>query len=241
MNAQAIARHYDHLTPQERFRLIPAASGHADHAERDRLGRCGPHIMMQMSDHVPYAQAFLELAFMTYIELQEGATVYADAFARDCAALDPAKNPLNERTFDLTLATGYVMRTKANGWKAFCQRLSVPPFLLWEGFPGFHRLQQALTTAERRAFTSEGVLRWLNRMRPEGKPIVNEEDLLTVEKLADDHEATFETRRMVGLLSPYFSPARIRTDERQSTGPTVPSAHHLGTHTAVAGRPPPER
>ena len=36
-DTKALARHYDNLTPQGRFRLILAAGSRGDQAERDRL------------------------------------------------------------------------------------------------------------------------------------------------------------------------------------------------------------
>jgi hypothetical protein len=63
-----------------------------------------------------------------------------------------------------------MLRTKADGWKRFCERLDIPPFLLWEGLPGFDRLRRALALAERAAFEPEGMLRWLNAIRPAGEP-----------------------------------------------------------------------
>lgn len=71
--------------------------------------------------------------------------------------------------------------------------MNVPPLLLWEGFPGFNRLQQALALAERAAFVPEGFLRWLNRVRPAGDselPAVP----LTVEGVADATADMFRQR-----------------------------------------------
>jgi hypothetical protein len=52
----------------------------------------------------------------------------------------------------------------------FCQWMTVPPFVLWEVLPGFERLRRALKLSERVAFTVEGFLRWLNRIRPTCEP-----------------------------------------------------------------------
>ena len=46
MNANAIAKNYSRLTPEERFHLILAASGRGDEAERDRL----LHARMRIND-----------------------------------------------------------------------------------------------------------------------------------------------------------------------------------------------
>jgi hypothetical protein len=85
-----------------------------------------------------------------------------------------------------------MLRTKADGWKLFCERLNVPPFLVWEcgALPGYDRLRRALTLAEKAAFTADGFLRWLNRTRPAGRP-EQAGVPLTVEGVADATERLF--------------------------------------------------
>ncbi len=70
-----------------------------------------------------------------------------------------------ERSRDLALAAGFLLRAKANGWTHFCEQMQVPPFLLWESLPGFTHLKYALALAEDFAFTIEEFLKWLNRLR----------------------------------------------------------------------------
>lgn len=120
-----------------------------------------------------------------------------EAEAKDAVA--PAednhrKRPIWQRTLDVALATGYMLKIKADGWKLFCERLNLPPLLLWEEFPGFNRLQGALDMAEQAVFTPEGFLRWLNDVRPEGEPEHTEEVLWTVEEMADATEKVFRKR-----------------------------------------------
>jgi hypothetical protein len=107
---------------------------------------------------------------------------------------DDAEEPcVWEGYLDLALAVGFVLRTKAEGWKLFCQRLTIPPLAFWKSLPGFHRLQQALDVSERAAFYPEGFLRWMNRVRPAGEP----EQLqvrLTAEGWAAAAEAMFRER-----------------------------------------------
>jgi hypothetical protein len=221
MNTNAVARHYDRLTPEERFRLILAAGGRGDEAEQDRLTRAGERLTLTFPEHAPYAQAFNELAWLVYVELVEDAARYREALERvnddrdligvdetepdepseggeDSAAEEPAEDdtgerPIWERFCDLALAAGFVLKTKADGWKRFCERLSVPPWLLCQEHPGFDRLQSALSLAERAAFSPEGMVRWLNRIRPAGAPAQTEAPL-TIEGQAADMETTFRER-----------------------------------------------
>src|SRR5262245_29894012 len=88
MNANALARNYARLTPEERFRLILAAGGRGDEAERDRLVNAGERITLSMPDHSPYAHAFDELARLIFIELLETAAGYLDAYHHADDAFD---------------------------------------------------------------------------------------------------------------------------------------------------------
>ncbi len=218
MNANAVARHYALLTPEERFQLILAAGARGDDAEQAQLIRAGGRITYSTSDHAPFARAFDELATLTFIELQEEAARYTDALTRatdagdlfgatdpdeddgteaggqgNCVEADQRKTSAAERLLDLALAAGFVLRTKAEGWKLFCERLNVPGFVLWRLYPGLDRLQRALALAEKAAFTAEGFLRWANAVRPAGKPGWIEV-LPTVEGVAAATEAMFRQR-----------------------------------------------
>jgi hypothetical protein len=217
MNATAVTKHYGSLTPEERFRLILAASGRGDEAERDRLAHAGGRITLSMPGHAPYAQAFNDVSLLTFMELLDEAASYQEAFAvadntRDTFDIDEteeesddtsegtggpeqedSKEPVCIRALDVALAAGYMLRTKANGWKLFCERLNVPPFLLWEAFPGFDRVQRALALTDRVAFVPEGFLRWLNHVRPKGEPALTAVPL-TVEGVADANEEAYRKR-----------------------------------------------
>jgi hypothetical protein len=217
MNLNAVAKHYDRLTPDERFRLILAAHSRGDKAEQDRLIAGGKRISINMLDHAPHALSFDQLAIPTFIELLEAAANYFDAFylvseaANGCdtdeAEAEPTledgegaeesdfdEDPGRDRTLDLALAQGFLLKTRAHGWKLFCERLNVPPFVVWSILPGFSRLQRALKLAEQAAFVPEGMQRWLNAVRPAGKPEVTESDLPSAEAIADELEALFRQR-----------------------------------------------
>jgi hypothetical protein len=71
--------------------------------------------------------------------------------------------------------------------------MTVPPFAIWQGLPGFDRLQQALQLAETAAFAPEGFLRWLNAIRPAGEAKRTEVPL-TVEGVAVATEVLFRKR-----------------------------------------------
>jgi hypothetical protein len=82
---------------------------------------------------------------------------------------------------------------QSDGWKLFCERSSLPPFLLWQCLPAFDRLQRYLSLAEKVAFAAERFLRWLNAVRPAGEPELTEVPL-TVERVADATAKVFHAR-----------------------------------------------
>lgn len=208
MNASSLARSYDVLSPEERFRLLLAAGGRGDDVEHERLMRSAKRLTLSMPDHSPYGHAFNELSILVFVELVEEAARYQDAFHRadeveelayrtgrrtKRATDEPAERSRFERFFDLALAAGYVLRTKAEGWKLFCERMGVPPFHGLEDFQGMDRLQRAWKLAEKAAFEPEGFLRWLNRIRPKDEPEATEVPL-TVEGVARSSEEMFRSR-----------------------------------------------
>jgi hypothetical protein len=229
MNAN-VAKNYSRLTPEERFRLIQAATGRGDEAESKRVATAGGRITLSMQDHAPYAHAFDELALLIFIELSEEVGRYYDALVRADNACDMFGNDdeedeveeadagavsnrseeqvgrepadgqpahrLVQRWLDLVSAAGFMLRTKVDGWKLFCKRLSVPPFLLWVELPGFDRLSHAVKLSERAAFFPEGMARWLNTIRPEGGREATVENLISAEKIADQLQEIF--RQLVG-------------------------------------------
>jgi hypothetical protein len=220
MNANAAIKNYHQLTAEERFKLILAASERGDEVERDRLGRAGGKITFSMPDHSPYALALNELSLLAFIELLDDAGRYFDSFTLsdeyDSSSADDAGNEADEddqaeeadtksttddggerppwlRALDLAFGAGYVLRAKADGWKLFCERLNVPPFLLWKDLPGFDRLRRALDLAEEAAFAPEGFLRWMNDIRPAGAAELTEV-YLTASAVADATTEAFRKR-----------------------------------------------
>jgi hypothetical protein len=220
VKGNSLVKNYSHLTPEERWRLIVAASSRGDEVERDCLVRTGSRITLSMRDHAPYAHAFDEAADLMFIVLLEDANQYHDARNR-CIELVPENNEdaegsdpedeqdtkieedpqvhadhdesIRERYFDLLLVSGYILKANVGGWKLFCEKLNIPPFIYWEMLPGFHRLQDALALAEKVAFTQEGFLKWLNRTRPEGEPELTKAPL-NVDELAAGTEMAFRQR-----------------------------------------------
>jgi hypothetical protein len=207
MNPKSLTSNYEYLSPEERFQLILAAEGRGDDTEQHRLNGSGGPIRLTAQAHTPFAHAFDELSTLAFLGLQDEAEKYLHAFERARAATQERARQesqdadqtgsldlpdlLEDRCFDLVLAAGYALRTNAEGWKLFCQRRNLPPFVLWESLPGFQRWRRTLERSEEVAFEPEGFLCWLNRVRPEGAP-ERDEVSLTAESVAADLERLFQ-------------------------------------------------
>jgi hypothetical protein len=79
MKANAVARNYGCLTPEERFRLILAANGRGDDAERERLVNAGGRITLSMFDHAPLVDAFDEITLLVFVELLAEGSSYLES------------------------------------------------------------------------------------------------------------------------------------------------------------------
>jgi hypothetical protein len=213
MTDQSLQRHYAELSGEERFRLILAAEGRGDVVEQERLTKSARMIHYRTPDHSPVNFAFNNLALLTYIELMDNARLFHDlmtmheheeelAFGRkgkteshedaeekefvqlDMEGLNPGK-----RTLGITLAAGCIFREKARGWVLFCERLGVPPYLLWEVLPGYERLKRDMDLAETLSFSRDGLLRWCNQKRKLGEPEIKQ--VISAETCANESEGMY--------------------------------------------------
>jgi hypothetical protein len=218
MKANALAKGYGSLT-----RLIMAAGSRGDEAEGYRLMRASQRIHLSFPDHAPYAQAFEELLFLTYIELLDDAAFYQECNARadrelsESIQLGKSKRkkaistvedttsegvtvefPAWHRTGRTAYAAGFLFKVKVDGWKLFCAGLNVSPVLLWEQaeFPGLDRLRRALTLVNLGAAfpTTAAMACWLNEVRPAGVPEHSEADIMTAERFARSLDMAFRER-----------------------------------------------
>jgi hypothetical protein len=215
MNLNGLVKHYATLTPEERFRLIVAANDRGDEAESQRLISAAKRCTFSNMDYSPYAHALQELSMLIFLELLEYAAECDDAHEQwsdavsDLIGYKKSKRGVAKkessgqiaRTFETYLAHGFILRTRAAGWKLFCERMGIAPFGLWQYLPGFERLRRVLAilegTADRPggpAFTPAGMMKWLNHIRPDGVPEVTEASILSPESVADSTDALFHER-----------------------------------------------
>lgn len=209
MTGKALANRYGQLTGEERFRLIRAAVGRGDDTEAERLANAAQRIPYRISDHAPFALAFNELSLLTFVELLDATASYEAAFGHaefliaqdkpaerrkgDGGAADSDTNPPAwARQLEVAYAAGFILRTKADGWKLFCQRLNVPHYQpLWPILAGFERLERGLARTEHFAFQPDRMVQWFNDTKPAEAPEATLANILNVEKCADESEVVF--------------------------------------------------
>lgn len=186
MNKHRLNPLYDRIQPQERFRLIYAASARDDMAEYYRLIDAAPRKRVSVPDYFGASRAFDEVSMLIFIELVDDARAYvesrerADDFYEDelvrqleAARLElPIEVPGSpwRRAHDIRRASAYRLHAKAQGWVQCCESMTVPAFRVWELFPGYERLQAGIAMAEQDRFNADEMLAWLNRVRPKDQP-----------------------------------------------------------------------
>jgi hypothetical protein len=170
-DSTALARHYDKLTPSERFPLIVAAASRGDSAERERLVQSAPKVTFDLPAHYGAATAFESLANFHMLTVLDLAARYLEA----CARMVDRKRKKGENEFERwneILSLGYEVAAHLAGWRSFCDGLKVDPFVMWRIWPGFETIQRAESLAvgapEQKtpgvAFVAEGVARYRARL-----------------------------------------------------------------------------
>jgi hypothetical protein len=156
---------YSRLTADERYRLVLAAGLRGDKNDQDRLIRTAGKQAVQVQDYRFHAEAFDATAKHAFIDLAEDAA----SFRERLESIQNAKDEEADGALEAFLAAAYVLWVKGQGWNRYCEGLAIPPFALWDGLPGFHRLQAALWTVDRIASQAGGFAVWLT-CRPRDDP-----------------------------------------------------------------------
>ncbi len=121
-----------------------------------------------------------------------------DAPVAELPPTDAGEPASERRMLDTAFAAGFMLKTKAAGWTAFCNRLNVPPLLLWSVLPGYERLQRALALADHAAFDADEFQLWwegvCRRVDPGGSKPAMLRRHYTAEAEANATEAAFRER-----------------------------------------------
>lgn len=195
MNAKSLASQYVLLNPEERFKLIMAAFSRDDNDELERLTLAGSSKTLHLADHGPYALAFLDLSDVVCLDLTALAADYLEGILTDNTVRKRLGLKQGEDRcplLDLTLAQGFELNLKLQGWECFCARLDLPPFHLWQIHRGYQRIERARMSSQHMAFAPEGYHRWLNKHCSETPMFTTNQ--LTPEGVADELELIYQER-----------------------------------------------
>jgi hypothetical protein len=186
MNTDALARHYDKLTPLERLPLIVAAAARGDEAERKRLTESAPRKWWRVPDYFSATLSLQHVSDYHLLTLVDLAATYFAALA-DAAEQEPKKDddsPLGA-AWEKAFVLGYHVKTNLAGWRKFCADLNIDPECGWRMLPGFKLVKQAEKMAEPdpetgilgAAFLAQGVARYFASEAGNPKTEVDDETL----------------------------------------------------------------
>lgn len=159
MNTNALAKHYDKLTPRERLPLIMAASARGDEEERGRLVRAAPKVAYSLPNYFGLAQAFSELSAFHLMELLNLAALYFRALG----FADSDDEKISERMLDCALLFGFLLKVQLAGWRLFCAEHGFEPEICWMPLPGYETMKTAEKIAQAAAFLPEGAVAYAKK------------------------------------------------------------------------------
>ncbi len=168
MNPNALAKDYRLIKPGERLALIMSAYDRGDAADGERLASSAPKITFDTRHHQPFAHAFREVESMWFLQLLDTSANYLEGLDLS-DSLSISLDKRSPRFFRMALSWGYILKTRAAGWKLFCERRHFPPFARWKRKPGWDRLYRALETAEKAAFSDEEFIAFFNGQQSNGE------------------------------------------------------------------------
>jgi hypothetical protein len=165
MNVDHLARHYDKLTPRERFPLIVAATARDDEIEATRLARSAPTRDYRVPDYWLFSRGLLDLAQFYLLQQVELAATFWRSFALVAVAPAPADRPersaARQEVLEQLRFTAYRCLVLAEAWQIFCVEWHLAPEALPRLLPGYDGLEGLLEASRRIAFTAEEALAYL--------------------------------------------------------------------------------
>jgi hypothetical protein len=156
MNANALAKLYDRLTPWERVPLWLAADARGDGLEKERLATSAPRKLIRVADSYSLLVALHRLASHYMMVQLHLACAYQTAVGADLAGLAENDGTLRMVAYDLT--------SSADLWQRFCAELGFDAELLLKDLPGFATLKATVEAARPDAFTEEEAAAILGRL-----------------------------------------------------------------------------
>ena len=170
MNAKALAKMYDLLTPFERLPLIIAATERGDDAEADRLARSAPRIHVALPDYYGLGDGLLLLSLFHMIGQLELGLLYWQvsglAAQWEEFIVDKEDEARAERMRGCTRFVAYRFCVEADAWKRLCGELKIDPEALLRDLPCYGTLRRTEEAARLLAWTPEEATDQLRRLGP---------------------------------------------------------------------------
>jgi hypothetical protein len=190
MNTNALSRHYDRLTPQERLALLVAASARGDELEHARLARTAARAPFAMPDYYGLGEGLQLLSLLYVTEQMELAALYWHCSGRlDRLALGRGHD--RQARVDRLLGTvrmlAYRFTVNADAWRRLGRELRIDTGRLLERLPGRETLRVTEQATRGDALSPEEATTWLSgEGRSDGRPATVEEALADMHALLQD-------------------------------------------------------
>lgn len=172
MNSQRLAKHYDQLTPRERFSLLVAAGTRGDWVEHRRLMQSAPTGLFRVRSHSGYLDAFHEVAADYLIHQLDVALLWWKGwimFLDDSEPSDTFARGLR------LLAYLFVIRRQA--WQRLCEEYQIDGSAVLAGYRAFEATEELADDISQMACTAEEAAATVRRKHPDA-PTLTADDIL---------------------------------------------------------------
>jgi hypothetical protein len=178
LNTKQLNRHYENLTPQERFSLIVAAGIRGDEADREQLVRSAPRKAFSVPNHRGYAEGFAEVGNL-YVaqQLQTGVWMWRAMTVIESGEKD---NPRMEQCLAMFAHRFLVMQ---RAWRLLGEEYGVDGDAVLSVHPAWSTIQDLAELAEIFACSLDEAALWVSERDGEAS-LVTAEQLFEVLKEA---------------------------------------------------------
>lgn len=158
MNTNGLAKHYETLTPRERFPLTVAARLRGDVVEVERLLRSAPTALFRVPNFRGVAETMSDLALLHLVlQLDAAAWLWRIDGVLESSALLAGQGRDHEegdaRLLTVLRFRAYLFVVERDAWERFCVELHLDPDALLRDMPCYRTVKDAESIARLLAFT----------------------------------------------------------------------------------------
>ena len=137
LNPDRLSKHYDKLTPRERFSLILAAGVRGDEAEQDRLQSSAPEHLFCVPDYRGYSEGFNEVASL----YPDPTTGNGGGGCWKCLATFEGARKTSQRLLNCLGLFGHQFVTRRQAWQRLCEEYGIDGNAVLSVYPGYAMIQ----------------------------------------------------------------------------------------------------